>query len=480
MTLNRILLVVLFGAAFGAVGCTTGGTGRDASLDSGVGDTSTADTSIVDTGTGADTGTLDTGTTDSSTMDTGTADSGMTGDATMDASMDATADALSDGGLPVGAACTASSECASGICIIGRCQPPSCTNGIQDGTETDLDCGGSCMGCPPGDMCMMDSDCSSMICDPDNTCHVPSCTDGVLNRDETDIDCGGSMCSDRCPVGDMCSVGSDCETGSCMGGECQMPSCVDGVMNGSETDIDCGGPLSAGCPRCADFRMCSRARDCMASTCTMGYCGSNPCVPFGSDTFGYTGCSYTPPTLPCPDISSTGTATSLGDDDYTAVPIGFDFDFYGTSYSMVNIESNGGLSFGTGDLSTGLSCPWPSTSTFSPETFIAAFWDDLDPTTSGSNVWYETRGGAGSHELIVQWDTARFFGGTTNLVFTVVLTEGSNDIQVCYVDTNVGDATYDAGASAAAGIQGSATDYNDFSCDMPDLTDGLLVRYIHP
>ncbi len=163
-----------------------------------------------------------------------------------------------------------------------------------------------------------------------------------------------------------------------------------------------------------------------------------------------------------------------------SVPIGFSFDFYGSSYTMANVQSNGGVSFDTGTLSTGLSCPFPSTSTISPTTFIAAFWDDLDPGEAGSEVWYETRGSAGSRELVVQWDTERFSGGSSNVVFTVVLEEGTDDIRICYVDTDFGSATYDAGASAAAGIQGSTTDWNDFSCDMPDLTDGLLVRYIHP
>jgi hypothetical protein len=478
MTLQRILIATLFCAALAITGCTTGGEtmGDSGTTDTGVvGDTGTRDTAprdtaIPDTGGGGDTGTTDSGTSDSGASDTGMAS---------DAAMDALPDALPDGGRPVGASCSSSAECLSGICIIGVCRAPSCSDGIFNGDESDLDCGGSCGGCDPGEDCGMDSDCASNIC-MGGECQAPTCTDGIQNQDETDADCGGAICPDRCAVTEMCSVGGDCTTGSCMGGECQPPTCTDGVLNGSETDIDCGGPVAAGCDRCADFRMCSRARDCTASTCTMGYCGSNPCVPFGSDTFGYTGCSYTPTTLPCPDISSSGTATSLSDDDFVAVPIGFDFDFYGTSYSMVNVESNGGLSFGTGDFSTGLSCPFPSTSTFSPQTFIAAFWDDLDPSASGSNVWYETRGSAGSRQLVVQWDTERFFGGTSNVVFTVVLEEGSDDIRVCYVDTDVGSATYDAGASAAAGIQGSTTDYNDFSCDMPDLTDGLLVRYIHP
>lgn len=46
---------------------------------------------------------------------------------------------------------------------------PTCSDGVQNGDETGIDCGGSC--------------------DP---CEVATCTDGVQNGDETGIDCGGS------------------------------------------------------------------------------------------------------------------------------------------------------------------------------------------------------------------------------------------------------------------------------------------------
>ena len=38
-----------------------------------------------------------------------------------------------------------------------------------------------------------------------------NCTDGVLNGDETTIDCGGSCAA--CPAGDTCAIGSDCQSG---------------------------------------------------------------------------------------------------------------------------------------------------------------------------------------------------------------------------------------------------------------------------
>lgn len=77
---------------------------------------------------------------------------------------------------------------------------PSCADGIKNGTEVGVDCGGDC---PP---CF-------------------SCADGILNGNETGIDCGG-----------------DC---------IPCPTCVDGVQNGNETEVDCGGDCPP-CPTCSD------------------------------------------------------------------------------------------------------------------------------------------------------------------------------------------------------------------------------------
>src|SRR5581483_3405886 len=86
----------------------------------------------------------------------------------------------------------------------------------------------------------------------------PSCSDGFQNETETDVDCGGPACS-ACEAGDHCAVASDCTSGVCTAGTCQAPTCSDGVENGNETDVDCG----ATCPDCADGRHCAVADDCV-------------------------------------------------------------------------------------------------------------------------------------------------------------------------------------------------------------------------
>ena len=85
-----------------------------------------------------------------------------------------------------------SSSSSGNFCVtIDNGPNPTCDDGILNGDETGIDCGGSCAACA-------------------------TCDDGILNGDETGIDCGGSCAA--------------CAT------------CDDGILNGDETGVDCGGP----------------------------------------------------------------------------------------------------------------------------------------------------------------------------------------------------------------------------------------------
>lgn len=59
----------------------------------------------------------------------------------------------------VGKACVGASDCASGVCTGGICGGGACDNGIKDGSESDIDCGGTCGACSDGKMCVAQSDC---------------------------------------------------------------------------------------------------------------------------------------------------------------------------------------------------------------------------------------------------------------------------------------------------------------------------------
>lgn len=57
----------------------------------------------------------------------------------------------------------------------------------------------------------MPSDCASGIC-IGMMCAPSSCSDGVVNGAETDIDCGGAVCKSRCPNFAKCKNSTDCDT----------------------------------------------------------------------------------------------------------------------------------------------------------------------------------------------------------------------------------------------------------------------------
>ncbi|MEM8523494.1 MAG: fibronectin type III domain-containing protein [Bacteroidota bacterium] len=137
---------------------------------------------------------------------------------------------------------------------------PTCDDGIQNGDEEGVDCGGS--DCPP---CMMEPTCDDGIQNGDEEgvdcggsdcapCMMePTCDDGIQNGDEEGVDCGGSDCP-PCMMEPTCDDGiqnGDEEGVDCGGSNCPpcmtAPTCDDGIQNGLETGVDCGGP---DCPPC--------------------------------------------------------------------------------------------------------------------------------------------------------------------------------------------------------------------------------------
>jgi hypothetical protein len=68
--------------------------------------------------------------------------------------------------------CNVPADCTTGACLANAtCEAATCTDGTQDGAETDVDCGGSaCPPCAPGKMCLAGTDCASGTCLLNNTC----------------------------------------------------------------------------------------------------------------------------------------------------------------------------------------------------------------------------------------------------------------------------------------------------------------------
>jgi|GEM_PF-4002695 len=167
-----------------------------------------------------------------------------------------------------GKTCSVNTDCQSNVCGAGGvCQPAACNDQVKNGSETDTDCGGTCGACGDGKACSVNTDCQSSVCGAGGVCQPAACNDQVKNGSETDTDCGG-ICG-ACAAGKTCSVGTDCQSNVCsVGGVCQPASCTDQVKNGTETDTDCGGI----CGACSAGKACLVSTDCVSGTCNSGIC----------------------------------------------------------------------------------------------------------------------------------------------------------------------------------------------------------------
>lgn len=132
----------------------------------------------------------------------------------------------------------------------------SCSNGVQDGDESDVDCAGECVLCSIGAKCRDANDCESAYCFSDGTCQLEEgdCSDGLPNGEETDVDCGGLIC-DPCVDGSVCLAGSDCVSGICNAQsfcESEPDTDGDGILDdgddsGTVGDNPCSGGVTTGC-----------------------------------------------------------------------------------------------------------------------------------------------------------------------------------------------------------------------------------------
>jgi hypothetical protein len=85
--------------------------------------------------------------------------------------------------------------------------------GSSAAAETDEGCGGAAPPCADGKRCKIARDCQSAVC-KEGRCQAPAPDDGVQNGDETDVDCGGKK-APKCAVGKGCKGHPDCTSDAC-------------------------------------------------------------------------------------------------------------------------------------------------------------------------------------------------------------------------------------------------------------------------
>ena len=113
-----------------------------------------------------------------------------------------------------------------------------------------------------------------------------------------------------------------------------------------------------------------------------------PDVSGGPDVFGHVWSDSGDPDGPgfsWIEIAGTGTPIGNGDDKSLSTPIGFEFPFYGATYTTAYVSTNGLVRFASTSISDFFNTALPKPS--APNNLIAAFWDDLEVQSSARLVY---------------------------------------------------------------------------------------------
>lgn len=154
------------------------------------------------------------------------------------------------------------------------------------------------------------------------------------------------------------------------------------------------------------------------------------------------------------DISAIGTPVSFvhNDEGTNLLPLGFNFNFYGNTYSQFRINPNGWIGFGA-DNTAWQNSALPDAD--APRPAVMPFWDDLDPLQGGDVYYY------GNADSLVVWfdDVIHYVGNYNGTYDFQVILYSNGEILFQYRDVT-GDID-----SATIGIQNA------------DATDALQIIY---
>ncbi len=180
--------------------------------------------------------------------------------------------------LPQGTTCSGNGG-ASVCSATGACVAAGCTDGVKDGNETDVDCGGSCSPCANSKDCKVPSDCESIFC-KSGVCAACAFATQCPTGDYCDLAINGGTCRPGKTNGNMCATSAQCASGFCVGGVCCDTACSAACQacNVAPNVGVCSSVPSGSNVGCAIGDQCC-AGSCTAVN-TVGNCGScgNACA----------------------------------------------------------------------------------------------------------------------------------------------------------------------------------------------------------
>ena len=167
------------------------------------------------------------------------------------------------------------------VCAAGQCVEPGCADGKPNGSETDVDCGGSCPPCNDGSGCMTPADCASGVC-----------SSGICQPCTTNSECAsGQACLSgvcgACTDNSACDSGKACISGVCgpcsNSAQCSLgQACIKGVCGTCADNSECGpgqACVAGACTGCTESSQCSGGQVCLSGVC--GPCSSTTECDFG-------------------------------------------------------------------------------------------------------------------------------------------------------------------------------------------------------
>ena len=185
------------------------------------------------------------------------------------------------------------------------------------------------------------------------------------------------------------------------------------------------------------------------------------------------------PTYDWINLTSKTEITGLGDDAYAGpFDIGFNFSFYGHTYTQFFVGSNGLITFGSGSTSYS-NTTIPNTN--NPDTLIAWFWDDLDPGDNpdgDTHVYYaKTLVGSDSCLVISFLNYHEYPGGNAGKLTAQVILYPNGNIKLQY-------QSFDGGidmASATVGIENEGgTDGLQYEYNQNKLENEMAIMFYAP
>jgi len=190
----------------------------------------------------------------------------------------------------------------------------------------------------------------------------------------------------------------------------------------------------------------------------------------GPDGFGYVFYDSDHPSGPSFEWidASTGTVLTLDDEDYTLIDLPFPFPYYQEILNQIYVSSNGFLS------STGVS---DYSNDSLPDTtkhnIIAAFWDDLDPSSGGTVYYLSTPDYA-----VIEWYQVPGYYSGGPYTFEVVLYPNGN---IVFNSLQMMDPI-DESTTGIQGADGSNDYYLLYSYNGNPITvhDSLTILFIRP